>query len=102
MNGITAQNVGEKALKFPAFAYGSEEMIHGIENDSVSIPGLGQLNAPEAFSVFTISLEDPDHPRVIAKTKTGQIAQNQAKQNPAAVCFLRQGKILISRCQRLF
>ena len=30
MNGITAQNVGEKALKFPAFAYGGEEMINRI------------------------------------------------------------------------
>jgi YVTN family beta-propeller protein len=73
INGITKENVGEKALKFPAFAYGSEEMVYGIENDSFSIPALGEMNAPEAFSVFTISLEDPANPKVIARTKTGHL-----------------------------
>lgn len=83
IGGITRENVGEKALKFPAFAYGSEEMIHGIESDSVSIPGLGDMNSPEAFSVFTISLEDPDHPEVIAKTKTGHLVGSKVEGIPA-------------------
>ena len=83
INGITADNVGEKALKFPAFAYGSEEMIHGIENDSISIPALGELNAPEAFSVFTISLENPDDPKVIARTKTGHLVGSKVEGIPA-------------------
>ena len=56
IHGVTAENIGEKALKFPAFAYGSEEMIKGIENDSISLPALGEMNAPEAFSVFTRSI----------------------------------------------
>jgi DNA-binding beta-propeller fold protein YncE len=73
IKGITVENIKEKALKFPAFAYGSKEMEEGIENDTVSIPGLGEMNAPESFSVFTISLEDPDNPEVIAKTKTGYL-----------------------------
>ena len=47
-----------KPIDYPAFAYGSKEMIGGIENDTISIPGLGDLNAIEAFSVFTIDLED--------------------------------------------
>jgi len=83
IHGITEKNVGEKALKFPAFAYGSEDMIKGIENDSVSIPGLGKMNAPEAFSVFTISLENPDHPKVIAKTKTGHLVGAMVEDIPA-------------------
>jgi len=83
MNGITEKNVGEKALKFPAFAYGSEEMIKGIENDSVSIPALGEMNAPEAFSVFTISLENPDNPKVTAKTKTGHLVGAKVEDIPA-------------------
>jgi len=83
IHGITPENVGEKALKFPAYAYGSEEMIHGIENDSVSIPGLGEMNSPEAFSVFTISLEDPKHPEVIAKTKTGHLVGARVEGIPA-------------------
>jgi YVTN family beta-propeller protein len=83
IDGVTEQNIGELALKFPAFAYASEEMIHGIENDSISIPGLGEINSPEAFSVFTISLEDPDHPKVIAKTKTGHLVGSKVEGIPA-------------------
>jgi DNA-binding beta-propeller fold protein YncE len=62
-----------KPIDFPAFAYGSKEMIEGIENDTLSIPGLGDPNAIEAFSVFTISLEDPTNPEVVAKIKTGHL-----------------------------
>ncbi|GAH15628.1 unnamed protein product, partial [marine sediment metagenome] len=47
-----------KPIDYPAFAYGSKEMKTGIQNDTVSIPGLGDLNAIEAFSVFAISLEN--------------------------------------------
>uniref|UniRef100_UPI00321785E4 bifunctional YncE family protein/alkaline phosphatase family protein n=1 Tax=uncultured Draconibacterium sp. TaxID=1573823 RepID=UPI00321785E4 len=73
IDGITKDNLTDKALKYPAFAYGSEEMIKGIKNDSVSIPGLGDMNSTEAFSVFTVSIENPDQPEVIAKTKTGNL-----------------------------
>lgn len=83
INGITKENVGEKALIYPAFGYGSEEMIKGIENDSLSIPALGEMNAPEAFSVFTISLENPDDPKVIAKTKTGHLVGSKVENIPA-------------------
>jgi len=83
VDGITKENIGEKAMKFPAYAYGSEEMIHGIQNDTLSIPALGEMNAPEAFSVFTISLEDPDHPKVIARTKTGHLVGAKVEGIPA-------------------
>ncbi len=73
IRGITKDNVIEKAMKFPAFAYGSDEMKNGTENDSVSVPGLGEMNSPDAFSVFTISLANPEKPSVIAKTKTGNL-----------------------------
>jgi YVTN family beta-propeller protein len=83
INGITEKNAGEKALKYPAFGYGSKEMIEGIENDSVSVPGLGEMNSPEAFSVFTISLADPRNPKVIAKTKTGHLVGDKVEGIPA-------------------
>jgi DNA-binding beta-propeller fold protein YncE len=73
VKGITKDNVLEKALEYPPFAYGSEEMVEGIENDSLSVPGLGEMNSPDAFSVFTVSLANPDEPEVIAKTKTGNL-----------------------------
>ncbi len=83
IDGITEKNVVEKAQKYPAFAYGSKEMVEGIHNDSVSIPGLGEMNSPEAFSVFTISIEDPDNPKVIAKTKTGNLVGAKVEDIPA-------------------
>jgi len=62
-----------KPIDYPAFAYGSKEMVEGIENDTISIPGLGDLNAIEAFSVFAIDLKDTTNPGVIAKIKTGHL-----------------------------
>ena len=81
--GITARNVKEKAQTFPAFAYGSKEMTEGTKNDSLEIPGLGEMNSPEAFSVFTISLKDRDNPRVVAKTKTGHLVGSMVEGIPA-------------------
>jgi YVTN family beta-propeller protein len=83
MEGITEENVNETAHKFPPFGYGSKEMIEGIENDSVSVPGLGEMNAPEAFSVFTVSVANPEKPEVIAKTKTGNLVGALVEDIPA-------------------
>lgn len=83
VDGITKENVVEKALKFPAFAYGSKEMVNGIKNDSISIPGLGKMNSPEAFSVFTIDLSNSANPKVIAKTKTGNLVGAKVEGIPA-------------------
>jgi len=84
IKGITPENVKEKALKYPAFAYGSEEMKEGYEtDDSLYVPGLGEMNSAEAFSVFTISLENSEKPKVIAKTKTGNLVGAMVEGIPA-------------------
>ncbi len=83
IKGITKENVKQKAIEYPAFAYGSKEMIEGIENDSISIPGLGEMNSPEALSVFTISLTNPEEPKVVAKTKTGYLVGAMIEGIPA-------------------
>lgn len=72
-----------KAIDYPAFAFGSEEMLSGIENDTLSIPGLGDPNAPEAFSVFAVDLEDPSSPEVVAKIKTGHLVGTMVEGIPA-------------------
>ena len=69
----TGEDAEIKPLAYPAYAYGSKEMQEGIENDTISIPGLGEMNAIEAFSVFAINLEDPTNPKVSAKIKTGHL-----------------------------
>lgn len=83
VKGITEENVIEKALKYPAFAYGSKEMIEGINSDSLDVDGLGEMNSPDAFSVFTISLENLEHPEVVAKTKTGNLVGAMVEGIPA-------------------
>ena len=71
--GLTEHNLKEKALRFPAFGYGTKEAEEGIHNDSMDIPGLGKQNAVESFSVFTIDIADKNNPKVIAKNKTGHL-----------------------------
>lgn len=62
-----------KAINYPAFAFNSQEMIQGIENDSMYVPGLGDPNSIESFSVFAIELKSESKPKVIAKIKTGHL-----------------------------
>ena len=81
IGGITEENAKRQALRFPAFAYGSEEMQEGIENDTVSIPGLGDPNAPESFSVWTIDVAQ-DY-AVTARTKTGILVGEMIEDFPA-------------------
>ncbi|WP_340114634.1 bifunctional YncE family protein/alkaline phosphatase family protein [Maribellus mangrovi] len=84
LEGITAENVGEKARRYPTSAYGSEDMKEGyVTEDSLTVPGLGDMNSPEAFSVFTIDIEDQNKPEVIAKTKTGNLVGDLVEGIPA-------------------
>jgi YVTN family beta-propeller protein len=62
-----------KSINYPAFAYGSKEMQTGIQNDTISIKGLGELNAIDSFSIFSINIEDSLQPKVTAKIKTGHL-----------------------------
>ncbi|MCP3930964.1 MAG: bifunctional YncE family protein/alkaline phosphatase family protein [Bacteroidetes bacterium] len=72
-----------KAIDYPAFAFDSKEMKEGIENDSLSIPGLGDPNAIEAFSVFSIDISDTESPKVFAKIKTGHLVGALVEDIPA-------------------
>jgi len=83
IKGIDPENLKETALKFPPFAYLSEEATHGIRTDSLEIPGLGDPNVPESFSVWTVDLSDPDRPRVVGKTKTGSLVGELIEGIPA-------------------
>ena len=72
-----------KALAFPAFGYNTEEMKNGIKSDSLSVPGLGDPNSDMAFSVWAISIEDLDKPKVTAKIKTGNLVGQMVEGIPA-------------------
>jgi YVTN family beta-propeller protein len=73
----------KNALAFPAFAYNTEEMKNGIITDSLQIPGLGDPNSDNAFSVWAVSIEDIDNPKVTAKIKTGNLVGQMVEGIPA-------------------
>ncbi len=80
IQGIDPDNYLKTALKFPPFAYLSEESINGIDNDTLKVPGLGDPNVPESFSVWTIDLNRRE---VTAKVKTGILVGEKIDGFPA-------------------
>ncbi len=78
IKSVDPDNLKETVLKQPPFAYQSEASIEGI--DSLGVPGLGDPNAPESFSVWTIDLEAGE---VVAKTKTGFLVGEALEGIPA-------------------
>lgn len=72
-----------KTVNFPIYAFDSKEMREGIENDTISVPPLGDPNALEAFSVFSVDLKDANNPKVVAKIKTGHLVGAKVEGIPA-------------------
>ncbi len=80
---IEAEKDYKKALDFPAFGFGTDEMKNGIRINSQDIPGLGDPNVPESFSVWSFSVQKPDKPVIIAKIKTGVLVGDLIEGIPA-------------------
>jgi YVTN family beta-propeller protein len=78
--GIDPDNYLETALEFPPFAYLSDESINGINTDTLKVPGLGDPNVPESFSVWTIDLINK---KVTSKVKTGILVGEKIEDFPA-------------------
>lgn len=55
----------------PPFAYPSREASEGVEFEGRKIKGLGEPNVPESFSVWSVDVTDPAHPKVANRLKTG-------------------------------
>lgn len=71
VENIDPKNPGVNALSFPAFSYLSNESKNGKKIDETVVPGLGDPNAKEAFSVWVIDVANPSNPAITAKIKTG-------------------------------
>ena len=83
IGNIEARSDYKKALPFPAFAFGTEEMKNGTRINSMDIPGLGDPNAPESFSVWSYSLKNRSYPEVGSKIKTGELVGQMIEGIPA-------------------
>jgi YVTN family beta-propeller protein len=66
-----SSRIDKRGLTRPPYGYPSKAARDGVELEGRSIPGLGDPNALEAFSVWGIDVKDPEHPTVIRKVKTG-------------------------------
>ena len=77
---LDRDNLKETATDYPAFAYQSKESEEGIKNDSTDIPGLGKVNVPESFSVWSVDLKQN---QVKHKIKTGILVGHKFKDIPA-------------------
>jgi len=60
-----------RGLTRPAFGYPSKEARDGVEFEGRKIPGLGDANVPQSFSVWSVDVSNPAAPRVVARWKTG-------------------------------
>jgi YVTN family beta-propeller protein len=80
---LDPDSIDATSLDYPAFAYNTPEARDGIHNDTVDIPGLGDPNVPESFSVWTIDLMAKGGPAVTAKTKTGTLVGDMVEGIPA-------------------
>jgi len=83
IGNIEAEKDYKNALSFPAFGFGTEEMKKGTKIDLLDIPGLGDPNVPESFSVWSFSVKNPAQPQIQTKIKTGVLVGETIEGIPA-------------------
>jgi len=71
-----------KAPDFATIPFGSDSMYYGFETGDYKVPALGDPNAPESFSVWTLDVT-LDQPKVIRKIKTGFLVGEKIDGIPA-------------------
>ncbi len=82
IEGIDPTDLGSSGLTYPAFGYGSEEMVEGVEREGHQVPGLGDPNVPESFSVWAVDLSKSTA-KVTGKIKTGVLVGEVVEGIPA-------------------
>jgi YVTN family beta-propeller protein len=84
-----------RGLTRPAFGYPSKEARDGVTFEGRKIPGLGDDNGPQSFSVTGVDVSDPRAPKVLSHWKTGLLihapSDNGATVGGSAPNFLAAG-----------
>ena len=83
IEGVDLDNPERQGLLHPPFAFESKEAREGVEIEGYRVPGLGDPNVPESFSVWEVDVADPANPRVTAKIKTGVLVGEMVEGIPA-------------------
>jgi YVTN family beta-propeller protein len=60
-----------RGLTRPPFGYPSKEARDGVTFEGRKIPGLGDDNGPQSFSVSSVDVSEPQAPKVLGYWKTG-------------------------------
>lgn len=60
-----------RGLTRPAFGYPSKAARDGVTFEGRKIPGLGEDNGPQSFSVSGVDVSSPQTPKVVSHWKTG-------------------------------
>lgn len=68
---IEGSGFDKRGLTFPPYGFPSKEATEGVLFEGRKIPGLGDPNVLESFSVWGLDVSNPAHPRVIRKIKPG-------------------------------
>lgn len=82
LNNVDPNNLKGTGADFPTSAFGSKEMRDGYKKDKLDVPGLGDPNAPESFSVWAVDLSTAA-PKVTHKIKTGFLVGEKIEGIPA-------------------
>ena len=83
IKGFDRNKPDSTTIKFPAFGYNTKEMVEGTTVEGKEVPGLGDPNVPESFSVWTVNVENPLEAKVTAKVKTGHLVGEKLENIPA-------------------
>lgn len=70
-------------LQHPPFGYLTKEANDGTTIDGFNVPGLGEANTLESFSVWAIDVTNPQTAKVTAKIKTGFLVGQMLEDIPA-------------------
>jgi YVTN family beta-propeller protein len=61
----------KRGLTRPPFGFPSKEARDGVEFEGRAIPGLGDPNVPDSFSVWCVDVSNPQQPKIAGRVKTG-------------------------------
>ncbi len=81
--GFDEEDPASTGIDFPAFGFGTEEMIEGTVVDGKDVPGLGDPNDPQAMSVWAVDLTRAGEGRVTSRLKTGHLVGEEIEGIPA-------------------
>jgi YVTN family beta-propeller protein len=60
-----------RGLTIPPYGYPSQEARDGVYFEGRRIPGLGEPNVSDSFSVWGVDISEPAAPKVVSRLKTG-------------------------------